>query len=165
MSKALKPVRSWSLAEAFGHLSGFVAELGGLQGKSVRLAVEVGELMAPQPMVAALVPALVPLLKNAIVHGIEAPAARMIAGKALTGTITLRTTVLRDDVILEVADDGAGVDPERLFVRAPYRRGLGDARERLAEIGGRMAIKSTAGQGTRCLLTLPRSAVEVGGWR
>ena len=165
MTKALRPVRSWSLAEALGHLSGFVGELAGYQGKSARLVVNVGELMAPQPMVAALVPALMPLLKNAIVHGIEPPAARMLAGKPLTGTITLRTELGDDELILEVADDGVGIDPERLFIRAPERRGLADARERLAAIGGRIGLKTVAGEGTRCLLTLPRSAVEAGHGR
>ena len=55
---------------------------------------------------------LLHLLRNAIDHGIEGPAQRLAAGKAETATITVAASRIGDRFVLEVADDGRGIDPE-----------------------------------------------------
>ena len=61
---------------------------------------------------------LVHVLRNAVDHGIESPAERAAAGKDPTGTVHLRAERERDHVIIEVADDGGGLDPDQLREKA-----------------------------------------------
>ncbi|GAA0529818.1 chemotaxis protein CheA [Halorubrum ejinorense] len=61
---------------------------------------------------------LVHVLRNAVDHGIESPAEREAAGKDPTGHVSLTAERERDHVIIEVADDGAGLDPDQLRDKA-----------------------------------------------
>ncbi len=61
---------------------------------------------------------LLHLLRNAIDHGIESPEERLAAGKSEVGTITLRATSSGSSVIIEVEDDGAGIDVDRVRKKA-----------------------------------------------
>ncbi|MUW15371.1 chemotaxis protein CheA, partial [Halorubrum sp. CBA1125] len=61
---------------------------------------------------------LVHVLRNAVDHGIESPAERKAAGKDPTGRVRLTAERERDHVIIEVDDDGAGLDPDRLREKA-----------------------------------------------
>ena len=64
------------------------------------------------------------LVRNAVDHGIEPPEARVAAGKPAEGRLLLRAYHEGGQVIIEIADDGAGIDPERV------RRQGGRARAR-----------------------------------
>jgi len=72
------------------------------------------------------------LLRNAVAHGIEAPAARLAAGKAETGNIELTVRQEGNEIAIEIADDGAGLDLERIAAQA-RARGLLGADERVDE--------------------------------
>jgi len=61
---------------------------------------------------------LVHVLRNAVDHGIESPDEREAAGKEPTGTVRLTAERERDHVIIEVADDGGGLDPDQLREKA-----------------------------------------------
>ena len=61
---------------------------------------------------------LVHVLRNAVDHGIEPPAERETAGKDPTGHVSLTAERERDHVIIEVADDGGGLDPDQLREKA-----------------------------------------------
>ncbi|WP_256418223.1 chemotaxis protein CheA [Halorubrum laminariae] len=61
---------------------------------------------------------LVHVLRNAVDHGIESPDEREAAGKDPTGTVRLTAERERDHVIIEVADDGGGLDPDQLREKA-----------------------------------------------
>jgi len=71
-------------------------------------------------------------------HGLEAPAARLRAGKPATGRVTVAVRRERDRVILELSDDGAGMDPERLRQKAVERGALTASAARL--LGDREAL-------------------------
>jgi two-component system chemotaxis sensor kinase CheA len=73
---------------------------------------------------------LVHLLRNGIDHGIEDASSRVAAGKPEQGTITLSASRERDHVAIVVSDDGAGIDPERVW-RAAVQRGLVTEAERI----------------------------------
>jgi two-component system chemotaxis sensor kinase CheA len=62
--------------------------------------------------------ALVHLVRNAIDHGIEAPVERVRAGKRAAGRLFLRTSHQRAHVMIEIADDGGGIDWDAIAVRA-----------------------------------------------
>ena len=77
------------------------------------------------------------LLRNAVAHGIEAPAARPAAGKAETGNIELTVRRRATVVAIEIADDGAGLDLERIAAQArarPDRRRRARRRRRLTNL-------------------------------
>lgn len=89
----------------------FVRELAREQGKDVELALQGGEIEIDRRILEAMKDPLIHLLRNAIDHGIEPPAARADRGKPARGTITL--AISQHDggkVELVVADDGAGID-------------------------------------------------------
>jgi len=58
------------------------------------------------------------LLRNAVDHGIEAPGVRLALGKSCRGTITLSAHQDGNDVVIGIADDGAGIDAEKLWRKA-----------------------------------------------
>ena len=61
---------------------------------------------------------LVHLLRNALDHGFETPEARMAAGKPAEGRLSLSARHVGAEVVIEVADDGGGMDPRRLVAKA-----------------------------------------------
>lgn len=87
-------------------------------GKPVVLNVEGGLVNLDRGMLDKLVVPLEHLLRNAIAHGIESPAVRKKAKKASEGSIALRVYRENDEIIVTVADDGAGVDLEKVRARA-----------------------------------------------
>jgi len=82
--------------------------------KSIELSVRAGRVQVDRRVLEALRSPLIHLVRNAVDHGIEAPAAREAAGKSPRGTVSLKVRPRGElvDVVLE--DDGAGVDVERV---------------------------------------------------
>jgi len=83
-------------------------------GKEAVVRLEGGETGLDRSLVELLRKPLVHLLRNAVVHGIEAPAARAAEGKPPVGVVTLRARQRDGLVRIEVSDDGAGIRPETL---------------------------------------------------
>lgn len=73
---------------------------------------------------------LVHLLRNSIDHGVESEEDRVAAGKSATGSITLSAARERDHIAITVADDGKGIDPDRIW-RTAVERGLVQDRDRV----------------------------------
>lgn len=65
-----------------------------------------------------LVPSLEHLLRNALDHGIELPAARLLANKPEVGNIQLRFFRMGNDACIEISDNGGGIDPEVIYKKA-----------------------------------------------
>jgi two-component system sensor histidine kinase and response regulator WspE len=91
-----------------------VRDLGRSLGKQVRLEVEGDTTQVDREVLKKLEAPLTHLLRNAVDHGIEAPAVRTAAGKPAEGLITLRAYHHADMLRIELNDDGAGVDLPRL---------------------------------------------------
>jgi two-component system LytT family sensor kinase len=108
-----------------------------------------------------LVPSMMlqPLIENSIKHGLEP----RISG----GTITLRSRIDGDSMVLEIEDDGVGLSPDRKAqpaVGGEDRTGIGmrNVRERLEVVygsAGRFEVVSRPGRGTRVILSIPLAAV------
>jgi len=64
---------------------------------------------------------LLHLVRNAVIHGIETPEQRAAAGKPAEGTLTLRASAAGDRIVIDVEDDGGGMDIERIEARARER--------------------------------------------
>lgn len=87
-------------------------------GKRAVLRVEGAEQPLDRAVIEGVDVALAHLVRNAVEHGLETPEVRRAAGKAGTGMVALRCRRIRDEVVIELADDGAGIDPDRLVERA-----------------------------------------------
>ena len=110
-------------------------ELAREQGKEVALVQQGGEIELDRRMLDELKDPLIHLLRNAVDHGIETPAVRAAAGKPSHGTITFAVTQHDGGKVgVLIADDGAGIDAERVRVAA-RKLGAGAAGEdhRLSE--------------------------------
>jgi two-component system, chemotaxis family, sensor kinase CheA len=86
--------------------------------KQVEVQVSGAEIELDRAILEELSDPLLHLLRNAIDHGIEAPHLRLLAGKAATGHVAVQARRERDRVILEIADDGRGMDPAKLRAAA-----------------------------------------------
>jgi len=91
-----------------------VRDLARVLDKQVRLQIEGDKTQVDRDVLERLEAPLVHLLRNAIDHGIEAPAARLAAGKPAEGLISIKARQQAGTLLLEIADDGAGVDLAQL---------------------------------------------------
>ena len=78
--------------------------------KAVRLDIEGGGVEIDRGVLDRMLPSFEHLLRNCVVHGIEAPAQRAAAAKDAVGTITMAVTQVGNEVAVEVRDDGAGLN-------------------------------------------------------
>lgn len=90
-------------------------------GKQVKLVREGGDTELDRTLLQAIKDPLVHLLRNAIDHGLELPAARAAAGKPSQGLLRLRAMHESGYVIVEVSDDGAGIDTKAVLEKASAR--------------------------------------------
>jgi len=95
-----------------------VRDLAHRLGKEVELEVQGGEVELDRTVIEALADPLTHLVRNAVDHGLETSAQRISMGKSLRGLLVLSARRERDKVLVEVSDDGAGFDAERLRQRA-----------------------------------------------
>ncbi|MGK7867681.1 chemotaxis protein CheA [Falsiroseomonas sp. E2-1-a20] len=186
-------VRLVPLAPLMARFPRLVRDIARSLGKTAALEVVGGEVEVDKAVVDALADPLLHVLRNALDHGIEDPVTRSQAGKAEAGHIRLAARVEGDRVVIEVTDDGAGIDAATIRAMAVRRgllapedagrlddaavidlifapgfstaaavttlsgRGVGMdvVRAAAASLGGKVAVSSTAGQGTRVQFRLP----------
>jgi len=91
-----------------------VRDLGRSLGKQVRLEIEGEKTQVDRDVLEKLEAPLTHLLRNAVDHGIETPEQRLLAGKPAEGLIRLRASHQAGLLVLELSDDGNGVDLEKV---------------------------------------------------
>jgi len=101
-------------ADVLGGQVRMVRDLGRSLGKQVRLEIEGEKTQVDRDVLEKLEAPLTHLLRNAVDHGIEMPEQRLLAGKPAEGLIRLRASHQAGLLVLELSDDGNGVDLERL---------------------------------------------------
>jgi two-component system chemotaxis sensor kinase CheA len=89
-------------------------DIARLRGRDVELVVSGDDVELDRALVDALAEPMMHLLRNAIDHGVEPAEHRRAAGKPPRGRVTVAVSRQRDRVVLEVRDDGRGIDVERL---------------------------------------------------
>lgn len=111
-----------------------VRDLGRQLGKQVRLELDGEGTQADRDVLERLEAPLIHLLRNAVDHGIETPNERMARGKPAEGLLRLRARHFAGRLLLELEDDGRGIDLEQVRA-AVCKRGLASAEmaERLGE--------------------------------
>ena len=120
---AVMRVRMVPLGHAFQRFPRLVRQLARNLGKAVELRVHGEEVEADKNVVEALGDPLVHLVRNSLDHGLETPEERVAAGKPAEGVLTLRANQNDDHILIEVSDDGAGINTEAVRKKA-ISRGL-----------------------------------------
>lgn len=98
----------------FNRFPRMVRDLAAGEGKEVDLVITGSDIGLDRTILDEMNEPLVHLLRNAVNHGLESPGERGTAGKNTRGTITLSARRERNFVIIEVYDDGKGMDPETI---------------------------------------------------
>ena len=104
-------------------LARIVRQASSESGKSAKLIVEGGEGELDRQVLESMLPPFEHLLRNAVVHGIEAPEIRRERGKPAVGRVTVKLQREGSEVLIEVADDGAGLDLDNIRRKA-HEQGL-----------------------------------------
>jgi len=125
LQDAIMQVRMMPVSFVFQRFPRLVRDLAHKLGKEVRLSMEGEDTEADKNVIEALADPLIHILRNSLDHGLETPEERRAAGKPATGQISIRARQESDRAIIEISDDGRGIDPARIRRKA-YERGLID---------------------------------------
>lgn len=111
-------LRMVPVATLFGRFRRLVHDLARETGKAIELVTEGESTEVDKTVIERLADPLVHLVRNSIDHGLELPADREAAGKPRTGQIRLSARQAGGEVIINITDDGRGIDRERVRARA-----------------------------------------------
>lgn len=123
LQEGILDVRMVPLGQVFDKLARVVRQVAREHDKEVHLLVMGAETEVDKLIVEELSDPLMHLIRNAIDHGIESPKVRELAEKPATGTLALNAYQKGNHVVIEVEDDGAGMN-DRMLVEAAIRKGL-----------------------------------------
>ncbi|HEY2408749.1 MAG TPA: chemotaxis protein CheA, partial [Polyangiaceae bacterium] len=118
MQDGILEVRMVPLGQVFDRLARVVRQISRDVGKEIRLVITGAETEIDKLIVEELSDPLMHMIRNAIDHGIEQSARRAEVGKPLAGTIALNAFQKGNHVMIEVEDDGRGIDLQGLVERA-----------------------------------------------
>lgn len=192
-------IRAQPVKPLFQRMARIVREASAAIGKEVRLRTEGEATEVDKTVIERLADPLTHMIRNAVDHGLETPEKRRAAGKPDEGVITLSAQHRSGRVVIEVVDDGAGINRPKvrdiaiakglipadavltdgeidnlLFlpgfstaeqVSALSGRGVGMdvVRSAIQSLGGRIAIHSEPGKGTRFSISLPLTLAVLDG--
>ncbi len=199
LQESVMRVRMLPISFVFSRFPRMVRDLSQRLGKQVELKVTGDQTELDKTVLEKIGDPLVHLVRNSIDHGIELPQARVAAGKPSTGVISLEAYHKGGNIVVEVCDDGGGLQRERILAKARERnlvganealtdeqilhlifmpgfstadqatdisgRGVGMdvVRRNIKELGGSIEVSSTAGRGSRFVITLPLTLAIVDG--
>jgi two-component system chemotaxis sensor kinase CheA len=107
-------IRAQPVKPVFQRMSRIVREVAALTNKSVRLIFEGEGTEVDKTVIERLTDPLTHMVRNAVDHGIESPEARIAAGKPEEGTLRLSAMHKSGQVVIEIADDGSGINRKRV---------------------------------------------------
>jgi len=111
-------LRMVAIGESLSRFRRVVRDVSQELGKSIELVITGGETELDKTVVEKITDPLTHLIRNAVDHGIELPAVRQAAGKSTTGTIHLNAYHDSGHIVIEINDDGAGLDTTRIRAKA-----------------------------------------------
>ncbi len=107
-------IRAQPVKPVFQRMSRMVREIATLTGKSVRLVIDGEGTEVDKTVIERLTDPLTHMIRNAVDHGLESPEARVAAGKPEEGLLRLCAKHRSGRIVIEVSDDGAGIDRQRV---------------------------------------------------
>ena len=123
LQEGVMKTRMQPIDHVWAKMPRIVRDLASTCGRQVRLDMVGGDTELDRTLLEAVKDPLTHLVRNAIDHGIEAPQERAAAGKPVGGVLTLRAYHAGGQVVVEITDDGRGIDTERIGAKA-VERGL-----------------------------------------
>ncbi len=111
-------VRMVPVGEIFERMRFVIRDLSREYQKKINLELSGQDTEIDKLLIERMIDPLMHLVRNAISHGLEATGEREASGKALVGTITLRAFTAAETVVIEVEDDGRGIDRDEIARRA-----------------------------------------------
>ncbi|MVA25527.1 chemotaxis protein CheA [Agrobacterium vitis] len=111
-------IRAQPVKPVFQRMSRIVREVADMVGKSIRLVTEGENTEVDKTVIDKLAEPLTHMIRNAVDHGIETPEKRTAAGKNPEGTVKLTAKHRSGRIVIELVDDGAGINRERVRQKA-----------------------------------------------
>ncbi|MBD2122796.1 hybrid sensor histidine kinase/response regulator [Trichocoleus sp. FACHB-262] len=127
LEEGVRTLRLLPLSTIFQLLPRIVRDLAKQQGKEVNLIIEGGETRADKRILEEMKDPLMHMVRNAIDHGIESPAEREKLGKSRQATIRLKGYQTATNIVIEISDDGRGLDVESIRQTALKREVIREA--------------------------------------
>ncbi len=138
LQESVMKTRMQPIGQVWSKMPRVVRDLSHQLGREVELVMEGHETELDRSLLEAVKDPLTHLVRNSLDHGIEPPDVRAAAGKPTRGTLSLRAYHESGQVVVEIADDGKGIDPERIAAVA-LERGL-VTRDQLARMDAREVL-------------------------
>ena len=118
MQLGVMKMRMQPIAKVFGKFPRLVRDISGPLGKLVNLKVSGEETEVDKSVIEQIGDPMVHIIRNAVDHGLETPQERRAKGKAEAGTISISAEQKGNQIVIEVTDDGRGVNLDRVKAKA-----------------------------------------------
>lgn len=118
LQEGVMKVRMLPISQIFNRYPRLVHDLAHTKGKKVQLEIRGEETELDKMIIEEISDPLIHMIRNAIGHGLETPEVRKQAGKPEIGTLILEAYHESNNIVIEVIDDGKGIDTERIKVKA-----------------------------------------------
>ena len=127
MRDTVTRTRMQTVEALFSALPRMVRDTAATLGKAVTLHLEGSDVELDREMVELMRDPLAHIIRNAVDHGLEAPAERRRAGKRETGHLTVAARQSGNQIIIDISDDGRGIDTARLVAKLSAQPGQDEA--------------------------------------
>jgi two-component system, chemotaxis family, sensor kinase CheA len=131
MQEGVMRIRMLPISFAFNRFPRLVHDLTSKSGKQVDLKLTGEQTELDKTVMEKIGDPLVHLVRNSLDHGLEIPEVRLAAGKGETGMLNLNAYHQGGNIVIEIEDDGAGLDEEKIFNKA-VEKGLVNAADNLS---------------------------------
>jgi two-component system chemotaxis sensor kinase CheA len=121
LQEAVMSIRMLPISFVFSRFPRVVRDLSGKLGKQVELKMSGETTELDKGLIEKITDPLTHLIRNSLDHGIESPEKRVAAGKPPGGTITLKAAHQGGNIVIEVGDDGAGLNRQKILSKARER--------------------------------------------
>lgn len=118
MRDTVSKTRMQRMDRLFSAIPRMVRDLSLDLGKTVELQIEGGDVEMDREMIEMVLDPLTHLVRNAVDHGVELPQDRVAAGKRATGSLRIAAQQSGNQIVLQLIDDGRGIDGEALVAKA-----------------------------------------------
>ena len=132
LQESVMRIRMLPISFAFNRFPRLVHDLGKKLGKKIELQVSGEHTELDKTVMEKIGDPLVHLVRNSLDHGIESPDERIAHGKPETGVVRLNAYHQGGDIIIEISDDGRGLDREKILAKG-REQGLVDEHEQLSD--------------------------------